>query len=317
MSHVTVAASSIAVRKMFDALRDRFTFSSSDSANFGPFSANYAVTLHLENGNITLRDDNTIRINALDVRFDTLQVGIGFDIPELCVGGWCIIPNPLPFGPDCILEFPRICVFSANPDININLDLSGIITIEISATTRPVARYRVDPNRSPSMTYLDAEEAIPPVPNKWQIFIEPIEVIIDVFNIPADIAANLLEQAVTNAINNLLPGPDWLKDLLRAILGPILDLVRRLLQLPDDIGAWLSDLLSRFDLLNLILTAIADYFANDNPIHLIEDPFPILDPDPTSIPAVTLIPVKIPIRDLAVQVNSHEMILEANVGAQL
>jgi hypothetical protein len=60
MSHVTVAASSIAVRKMFDALRDRFTFSSSDSANFGPFSASYAVTLHLENGNVELRDDLTL-----------------------------------------------------------------------------------------------------------------------------------------------------------------------------------------------------------------------------------------------------------------
>jgi len=318
MSHVTVAASANTVQRMFEVLRDHFTFSSSDSANFGPYSASYAVALHLENGTIELRDDNTVSISGLDVVFDTLQVGIGIDIPELCVGGWCIVPNPLPFGPDCLVDIPRICLFSDNPDINPSLDLSGIITMEVSATARPVARYRVNPGRTPDMTYLDAEEASPPVPNQWQIFIVPDEVIVDVFNIPADIAANLLEQAVTNAINGLLPGPDFLKDLFRAILGPILDLIRDLLQLPDDIGAWLSDLLSSsFSLLNLIVTAIADYLTNDNPINLFEDPLPILDPDPTSVPGVTLIPVKIPITDMTVRINSQEMILEANVGAQL
>src|SRR6266568_244182 len=309
MSHITVAASADAVRRMFEALRDRFTFSSSDSANFGPFSASYAVTLHLENGSVELRDDNTIAISQLDIKFDSLRVGIGFDIPELCIGGWCIIPNPFPIGPDCLLGVPGICLFSRNPDIDISLDLSGIVTVEVSATTRPVARYRVDPNRTAAMTYLDAEDASPPVPNQWQIFIDPVQVIVDVFNIPADIAANLLEQAVTNAINDQLPGPDWLKDLFRAILGPILDLVRRLLQLPDDIGAWLSDLLaSSFGLLNLIVAAIAQYLSSEHPIHLFEDPLPILDRDANSIPGTTLIPVKIPIRDLGVRVNSREMI---------
>ena len=55
------------------------------------------------------------------MKWDTLSVGVGFDIPEICVGGWCIIPTP--FG--CALRLPKICVFSDDPDIDITLDLSG------------------------------------------------------------------------------------------------------------------------------------------------------------------------------------------------
>jgi hypothetical protein len=303
MSHLTVAASENVFRELFAVLRDNFTFSNSNSASFGPFSASYSIALHLENGTVDLRDDNTIRISELDIKWDTLQACLGFDIPELCVGGWCIIPTP--FG--CLLEVPRICVFSANPDINPCLDLSGVVTSEISITASPVVNYRIDPTRPPGMSDVQAENA--GIPNKWQIFIDPMTVDIDVFDI-ADIVGDLLENAVTSAIEALLPGPGWLKDLILAILGPIIDLIRAILDLPDDIGEWLSNLLGvSLGLFNTIVNAVADYFASQNPIYEFEDPYPIL------LASGGLIPVKIPIRDLAVRVNTNEMILEANVGA--
>jgi hypothetical protein len=302
MSHITVAASERAFDELFEVVRDNFTFSASDSANFGPFSASYAVALHLEGGDVDLRADNTVEVAELDVKWDTLSVGVGFDIPEICIGGWCIIPTP--FG--CALRVPEICVFSANPDIDITLDLSGIVTSELSMIASPVTGYFVDPARPPGMSPVQAQLAN--LENKWQIFLDPQTVDVDIFDI-ADIVGDLLEDAIADAINALLPGPQWLKDLILAILGPIIDLIRAILDLPDDIAEWFSDLLNvSFGLLNLIVTAVADFFAARTPLFEFEDPFPL----PLAAPG--LIPVKIPIADFTVRVNADEMVVEANVG---
>lgn len=291
MSHLTVAASEKAFQELFAVLRDSFTFSDSNSANFGPFSASYDVALHLEGGTVDLRDDNTVRIEELDIKWDRLQVGLSFDIEEKCVGGFCIVPNPFD---GCLVRAPRKCVFSENPDINIILDLSDLITSEITLTARPVVKYRAEV----------------PVPNKWQVFIDPSEVDLDVIDI-ADTVGDLLEDAMTAVIDVVLgPLPDWAKDLIRAMLGPIIDLIRVILDIGDDIGEWLSDLLGvSLGLFNAIANFLADFLANKNPILEFEDPLPILEPTDE------LIPVKIPIRDLAVRVNTSEMILEANVEA--
>ena len=305
MSHLNVAASEDAFRELFKVLRDNFTFSDSNSDNFGPFSASYSVAFHLEDGSVNLRDDNKVEINELGIKWDKLQVGVGFDIREECFGGWCILS---PFDGSCMIRLPEICVFSANPDIGINLDLSGIITSEISATASPVTKYEV--NHLSSMSAVQAQNA--GIPNKWQIFIDPMTVDIDVFDI-ADIVGDLLENAVKSAIDDLLWFlPGWVKDLIWAILGPVIDLITDILVLPDDIGDWFSNLLGvTFGLFNTIKTVVADYFAKQNPIYELEDPYPIL---PASM---GLIPVKIPIKDLKVKVNANEMILEANVGVPL
>lgn len=303
MSQLTVAASEDAFRDLFTVLRDNFTFAASDTGSFGPFSASYAVALHLEDGTVDLRADNTVAVKELDVKWDTLSVTVGFDIPEICVGGWCVIPTP--FG--CALRLPKICVFSDDPDISVPLDLSGIVTSELSLTASLRTEYFVDPARPPGMSPVQAENA--GIPNEWRVFLDPQTVDVDVFDI-ADIVGDLLEDAVTDAVNALLPGPQWAKDLVLAILGPIIDLIRAILDLPDDIEEWFSDLLNvSFGLLDTIVTAVADYFAARNPLLRFEDPYPILEA------SGGLIPVKIPITDFAVTVDDDEMVVEANVGA--
>ena len=311
MSHMTVAVSERGVKKLFETARDKFSFSDSGSGSFSGFSASYSVAFKLQDGTVDLRDDNTIKVSELDIKWTTLQLGLGFDIPEICIGGWCI-PMPWPIPDICL---PKICVFSDNPDIAISLDLSSIITSELSLTASPVIKYRVDPGRTPVMTDLDAEDA--GVPNKWQLFIDPITVDIDLFDV-ADIVGDLLENAVKNVVDGLLGWlPGWAKDLILAILGPIIDLIRAILDIPDDIGEWLSDLLGvSLGFFNFIVNAVADYFAAKNPLYEFEDPFPIefVDSLPFS-PPIPLIPVKIPIRDLSVSINDVEMVLAANVGA--
>lgn len=303
MSQIVAATSEKAFRELFSELRDNFTFSNSESASFGPFSASYSIAMHLEDGNVDLQNGNKIAIKELDIKWDTLEAGVGFDIPEICIGGWCIIPSPW----GCALRFPEICIFSSNPDIDITLDLSGIITSEISASASPVVKYRIDPARPPSMSNLDAEDA--GIPNKWQLFIDPQTVDIDVFDI-ADIIGDLLENAVRTVIEDILFFlPGFVIDIIWAILGPVIDLIRSILDITDDIAEWFSELLGvSLGLFNAILTFVADYFAKQYPLFEFEDPFPIL---PYSS---GLIPVKIPIKDLVVQVDDKEMTLEANVG---
>jgi hypothetical protein len=303
MSHITIAASANAFTQLFNALRDNFHFSKSDSANFGPFSASYAVALHLANGSVHLRDDDVVEVQHLDIVWDTLKVQICFDLPGFCLPSFCIVPDPWN---GCLVGFPGLCI---GGPICAPLDLSGLVSEveDLQARLSPV--YWVDPARLPAWSDLDAEFA--GHPNKWRIFIDPVEVFVNPIDIPASVA-NILENLVKAAIDDLLPSwvPGWAKDWLFSLLGPILDLVKGILGIVGSVEDWLSDLIgNRFNLVALIETAIADYFASKTPIYEFEDPYPIL---PGS---GGLIPVKLPIRNLSATINSKEMIVLANVGA--
>lgn len=306
MAHLTAATSEAAVSKLFEGLRDNFSVDESDSVDFGPFTAGYELAFHLEGGDVDLQNDNSIVIKELDIKWDKLRVFLGIDIPELCIGGFCIIPSP--FG--CILRAPEICVFDDDPDFGIDLDLNGLLTSEISLAAKPRLEYFTDPARPAGMSWLDAEDA--DLANKWQLFIDPEWVDIDIFDF-SDIIGDLLDNAIDNAVDDLLFFlPGWAKDLIKAILGPVVDLVRAILDIGDDIDEWLSDLLGiSLGVFDLIITLVADHFAKDFPLIEIEDPFPIL---PYS---GSLIPVKLPIEDLGVDINDEELVLTATVGETL
>lgn len=298
MSDITIAASADAFEQLFDAARDNFHFSAADSENFGPFSAGYSIALHLEDGSLTLNDDNTIEVQDLDVVWDTLAVQVCLDLGT--IPGQCIIPDPWN---GCLVGIPDIPLGS----ICVPIDLSGLVSEISDVKASLVTNYFVDPARLPGWSDLDAE--FNGHPNMWQIFIDPVWVNVEPIDIPATID-NLLENAVKDAIDDAISFlPDWLQDIVWTILGPVVDLILDALDIVTDIADWLSDLLGNlFGLLGLIETAVADYFASQYPIHLFEDPLPVLEAEPG------LIPVKIPIRNLGATVNSKEMVVTADVG---
>ena len=304
MSHLTVAVSEDTFRKLFAKIRNGIKDSTSSSGSFGPFTLSWNIGVRLEGGTVDLQANNSVVLHELDVVYDPVQLTFGIDLPEICVGGWCIVPNP--FG-GCLVRLPRICVFSGNPDIKIPVDLSGLVTSEISGAFRINTKYVIDPGRTAAMTDLDAEDA--GVPNEWQFLLDPIWIDIDILDF-ADTVGNILDKAIDTAVDGVLgPLPGWVKDIIKGILGPIVDLVRAILDIGDDIDEWLSNLLGvSLGILDFALTLVADAFAKNNPIFAVEDPFPILPYQGS------LIPVKIPLRDMAVVVNDDEMILSANVG---
>jgi hypothetical protein len=143
MPHLTLAANEKAFKKLFDAIVHNAVFEHSDSASLGPLTASYHIKFHLENGSVDLRGDNTIRIAELDIKWDILDLTLAFDFPEICFGGFCIIPIPFD---GCALEFPEICLFSDNPDLTVTLPLGGI-TSELSAIGTLFTKYHVNPDR--------------------------------------------------------------------------------------------------------------------------------------------------------------------------
>jgi hypothetical protein len=146
------------------------------------------------------------------------------------------------------------------------------------------------------------------VPNHWQLYIDPVSIDLDIFDF-ADIVGNLLENALNTAIDTLLgPLPDWAKDLIRALLGPIIDLVRDILDIGDDVEEWLEQLLgTSLGLIDLILTFAADLFAT-SPIIEFPDPLPLLPAEPGKMA------VLLPVEFLGVEVDDTELQLQVDLG---
>jgi hypothetical protein len=304
MSDFTLAASAKAFEQMFTLVRDNLRVSKADNGTWGPFSWSYAIQFHLNKGDIQLNNDDTVEIRHLDVVWDQLKFQVCFNLPGFCVGGWCIIPDPFD---NCWVSLPKVCV---GGPICLPIDLSGLVSEIEDLKANLVPKYFVDPARPPGVSDLTAEFLNKS--NEWRVFLNPVFVDVLPINVPATIE-NLIETVFKKAIENAFSWiPDWAWSLLWDVLGPLLDLLKFILGILEDIQNWVEDLLNKiFNLVALIETLVTDYFASQYPLFKLEDPYPILDGQPSHNP----IPVKIPLRDLGSHVNSKEMVVTADIGA--
>lgn len=302
MSDLILAVSAKAATQLFNQVRNTFTFSKSGSGSWGPFSASYSIALHLSGGTFTLNNNNTVEIQNLEIVWDTLSAQVCFNLPQVCVGGWCIVPTPW----GCAVRLPKLCTPGS---LCIGPDLIGIVDSKVEEIDAGVVtKYFVSPQRTPGQSDLDAEFA--GYSNQWQIYLNPTYVLVDPIDFGPTID-NIIEQALNDALASALSFlPSWAVDLIMDILGPVLQLIADAIGIVGDIGEWFQSLFNNlFGIPALIETAIAQYFANEYPIWSFEDPYPIL---PSS---GGLIPVKIPIRNLQLTIDSAEMVAQANIGA--
>lgn len=313
MAHATVAVSESTFQRSIDLIVKNFKFEKSDSSDFGTFSAGYDVAAHLEGGTVDLRSDNTVQIRELDLKWDRLEVTLGLDIPGFCVGGGCI-PMPWPIPDICL---PKFCFFGDDPDVSISPDFAAFVAQEVSITGSMDVRYWDPDAPAPPIDIcgelrdiLEDFELLEPFPDhtQWHIFLDPETIDVDLFDF-ADIVGDLIEDALTAAIEALIPG-GWVRDAILEIIGGVADIIRFILDIPDEIDEWLSDLFNvSFGLVDFIGTLILDLLGNCLPIYKIDDPFEIL-------PAKNgLIPVTIPIRNLSALVTDVEMVVQGDVGA--
>lgn len=298
---LTAAISEQAFKEIYGALLKGFKFSIADSGSWGIFTASYEVQAHLEGGTIDLRTNGSILVSELDIKWDKLRLVIGIDIPTIPIGGFCIIPNP--FG-GCLVNAPSIDLFSASPDISIPIDLSGLLTSEVTFSAIPKSFYGVGSG----------------IPNRWQIAMVPtlpIDLdIIDIADTVGDLFSNLISDAILDVLD-ALGLPDWAIDFIDFVLGGIEGIIRDVLDIPDDVGEFLLDLIGNLGIFQDLIDAISEWIAIT--LFELEDPLEILpaNPVPTADnPVAPLIPVKIPIEFLGIRVNSggNELIVEGDVG---
>ena len=299
MSNITVALSEKAVKELFEKVRDTIHISKSGSSS-GTFSASYNAGIRLEGGTIDFKNSpDEIKINELDVVYDPLSVNLSVDIPEIKIGGFCIFWLPIK---GCVLRAPEISLFSANPDINIPINLSGLIESEISGGFNIKIKYFDNPANAALNVY-QAHAA--DLADKWRFHLDPRWLDLDIIDI-SDTVGNILDSIVNTFINGVFGGlPGWAKDILEYLLGGLVDIVRGILDIGDDIDEWISDLLGTgFGLFDFILTQVGDYLANKYPLYELENPYPILPGDP---------PVLLPIANFATDITDDEIILMADV----
>ncbi len=298
---LTAAISEQAFKEIYGALLKGFKFSISDSGSFGIFTASYEVQAHLEGGTIDLRTNGSILVSELDIKWDKLRLVVGIDIPTITIGGFCIIPNPLG---GCLVRAPSIDLFSASPDVSIPIDLSGLLTSEVTFSAIPKVFYGVGSG----------------VPNRWQIAMVPtLPIDLDIIDI-ADTAGDLFRNLIADSILNVLDAlglPDWAIDFIDFVLGGIEGIIRDVLDIPDDVGEFLLDLIGNLGIFQALIDAISEYIAIT--LFELEDPLEILPANPVPTvdnPVAPLIPVKIPIEFLGIRVNSsgNELIVEGDVG---
>jgi len=304
MAHVNLAVNEAAFKEVFDVLRDNLALSTSDSGSWGPFSASYSAGFRLEGGDIDLKNNpDEVHIDELDIVYDPLSLTLGIDIPELCTPSFCLIW--IPFA-GCVLRVPSYCIFSADPDISIPIDLGGIIQSEISGAFNVDTRYFNDPANAGMSEHLAQANG---VPDKWQFYLEPIWLDLDLIDI-ADTVGNILDAAIDWAIDTLLgPLPGVIKDIFSWFLGGIVDVIRGILDIGDDIDEWLSDLFGvSFGLFDFVLTEVAKYFANKYPFFEFENPYPIMEA--TS----DLIPVLMPVANIQTDITDTEFVISADIG---
>jgi hypothetical protein len=305
---------------------DVTTIDDERSEDFGAFSLGYDIEGRFEHGEHLIdfqSDPDEVLLDELDILWDTFDVDIAVDIPEVCVGGFCLIPSPW----GCVVRAPEICVFEGGPEIDITLPLDWVRS-EVSLTADLAVGYG---SYRGGRSYLDAQlhehdlreadrlDEEGPVVNAWEVGLHPDTFDIDFFDVP-DMIGDLLDDAVEAVVDGLLGWlPGWARDALHAIFGSLVDLVRAVLDIPDDVAEWLSDMLGvSLDLLGLIAEIIDD-FLFEYPVLRIEDPFPVLDWEPplgTAPPPgePRLIPVKVPIEEFAVDLRETEAVLTATIG---
>lgn len=299
MGTVQLALSEKSIQKVFKKAIDNFHISKSGSSS-GNFRASYNAGIKLHGGKIDLKNNpDEIKISELDVVYDPLNVKLEVDIPEMCIGGFCIIPNP--FG-GCILRAPKICIFSKNPDITIPINLDGLIESEISGAFKPDIRFFDNPANAGMNEY---QAHANNVQDAWQLFLKINWLDLDLIDI-SDTVGNILDKIIDNFINGIFGGlPGWAKDILSWILHGISDIIRGILDIVDDIDEWLSDLLGvSFGLFDFILTEVGNYFLNKFSLYQVETPYPIMPGNP---------PVLLPIKKLEADIADTELILKIDI----
>ncbi|KAA2283731.1 hypothetical protein [Candidatus Nitrosocosmicus sp. SS] len=311
-SDMTVAISEDGFKKIFQAAIQGIKFSFEDTIG-STFTIHYKIVGKLKGGSINF-ENNYMEIKELDIFWETFKITFGVDVPTIP-----IIPSgclDIPF--DGTVCSPGYSLFTKNPDLSIPIDVSGF-TSEVTVFRANLKTWYT--------TYAGGI-------NKWEFHLDPLLPIQIDFVDLADTIADKLEDFLDNVIN-ILSIPSWAKAAVDAAKDLIIDTIRAALDIPSDILAWVQTLLvDVLDLNDNIWKWIKDFFDVQVALFAFEDPLTVLPETDkfTHIPALKdlydpvainqtinppLVPVKLPIEYIGIEINNNELIVKADIGATI
>ena len=308
MADLTIAVSEAVCAKTLEVVVANFGFDVSDQADFGAFRVSYDGRLFLKGGSLELRDDGTIRLRELDARWDKLDFSLAVKLPEISFGGGVV---EVPLGS---ILLPGTGIFSGGKTVTFTVHLAPFVKHELSLVASPLIQP-FEPGVTPIGKHcqdLHTALGIDDTKPQWRIFCDPQTIDFDLFDF-ADTVGDLFEEAFTDALDAALPR-GLLHDLIVAGIGSIADLLRTLLDIPDDISEWLSDLFNvSLGVFNLILQFVADFFGTCISFFQLDDPYPMFPK--TVEKGVELPDVTIPLEHLTATVSDVELVVTADIGA--
>ena len=308
MADLTIAVSEAVCAKTLEVVVANFGFDVSDQADFGAFRVGYDGRLVLKGGSLELRDDGTIRLRELDARWDKLDFSLAVKLPEISFGGGLV---EVPLGSILV---PGTGVFTGGKTVTFTVHPAPFVKHELSLVGSPLIQH-FKPGVTPIGKHcqdLHAALDIDDTKQQWRVFCDPQTIDFDLFDF-ADTVGDLFEEAFTGALDAALPR-GLLHDLILAGIGSIADLLRTLLDIPDDISEWLSDLFNvSLGVFNLILQFVADFFGTCISFFQLDDPYPMFPK--TVEKGVELPDVTVPLEHLTATVSDVELVVTADIGA--
>lgn len=281
----------IVINKM--AARSRQTFPRSNWVKLGPLRLKFdgAVGRIIAPQNSFRVIDPAIggprgQLKEIDWKWDRLAIRVGLDIPKVTVGGWCLVKNP--FG-GCVLELPKKVFFDSDPDVDVQFDFAGL-RHEISTA------FTIDVQKN------TANKA-------YELFMNPqMPLDVDLLDI-SDMVGDFLDRLVTALVDEVFSFlPDWARSVVNAILGGIAKLVRKILDIADDLSEWISEKIGiSLGLFNMVASAIIELLFKPEPIFEVKDPYVILEAE-MGEPEVT-----VDVTDLMVIFDSNEQLMKISV----
>jgi hypothetical protein len=312
LSDLTIAVSVDVIRSVFKAVLDTFRFEHVGDGTFGRVALRYDVAAHFADDAanhswLDLRDDGTVYLHDLELRFEKLELTVGVDLPEICVGGFCLAWVPIK---GCVLRAPRFCVFSGNPDFSFTLALDKFVTTKLSVEGAFRVTHWVNPARLATDSDWDAHRN--KRANEWRLILEPKIVHWEPIAVQ-DTVGSLFDVAIRDNIGNVLGrAPGWARNLIAGMLGGIDTVIRDTLGLGDNLAQWVEQKLNGpFGLPDLLETAAADFFADKMPVPITQDPVSVLE---DAIHPDALIPLMVPIAAFEARVSAKELVLEGSFG---
>lgn len=304
MQDITIALSKRTIRNIFENIRDDCSFHTQGDEELLLYTFAWDIGVYLANGSLEFPSGDAFKIDELDIVLDPFILRFGIDLPSRNIGGQCIAPTP--FG--CALRLPSWTVFNDNPDVSLSLDLSGLLRSEISCPADILIRRWRNPERPPRIS--DHRAHAQGVSNRWQVFLNVHDVDPNLIDM-ADIVADKLEEAIDQAVDRLLgPLPGWVKDIITLLFGPVTAMIRRILDIPDDVEEWFTaNVWYAIDIPGLITEVLINHFAHDHPLYEFEDPYPIMEG------SEDIMAVLLPIEEPKVMSNERkEVVLTARIG---